>query len=54
MEREAMRNLNASNVDLVKSYDGMVSEKENQTHLIKATRDKILEIEAKIRETHEL
>jgi len=48
-----MRNLNAANVELVKTYDNMVVEKENQTNLIKATRDRILEFEAKIRETHE-
>jgi hypothetical protein len=48
-----MRNLNASNVELVKTYDDMVADKENQTSVIKATRDRILDFEAKIRETHE-
>ena len=49
-----MHNLNPRNVELIKTYDYMVVEKENQTDLIKATKDHILEFEAKIREIHEI
>ena len=49
-----MQNLNNRNIEQVKICDHMVIGKENSTNLIKATRDRILEFEVKIREIQQM
>ena len=49
-----MQNLNNRNIEQVKICDHMVIGKENATNLIKATRDRILEFEVKIREIQQM
>lgn len=53
IDKDSMRGLIASNQDLTKGYDDMMHQKESQHHEIKVIRGDILDLERKIRDTHE-
>lgn len=53
IDRESMRSLQIANHDLTKGYDDMIKQKESQHNEIKDARSSILELERRIRDTHE-
>lgn len=53
IDKDSMRGLIASNQDLTKGYDDMMRQKESQHNEIKTIRGDILDLERKIRDTHE-
>lgn len=53
VDKESTRTLIMSNHDLTKNYDDMMLQKESQHNQIKEVRSSILDLERRIRDTHE-